>query len=74
MATKTKRSANPRVRPLGKVKDAAARLGVSPWQYYHLIHRGVVPFTRIGPNSYRVDLDELERFIKNGGTPHRANG
>ncbi len=53
---------------LGRIEEAAQRLGVSEWRAYDMARRDLIPVVRLG-RSIRVDMLRLEQFIENGGTP-----
>jgi excisionase family DNA binding protein len=47
-----------------KVPEAAEHFRVSRSRMYTLIQSGELPAVRIGERSIRVDLREVERFLK----------
>lgn len=50
-----------------KVGEVAHRLGFAKPTVYAKLQRGEIPSLRVG-RSIRVDPDELERWIRGGGT------
>lgn len=56
-----------KTRPLGRVKDLAARFDVPLHRGYEIAREGKVPgIVRIG-RQIRVDMDAVEEWIAEGG-------
>jgi hypothetical protein len=66
---KTSENNNMSARILESIEYAAIRLNVSSQRAYQMAREGILPdgvIIRLG-RQLRVDPDELEHFIKNGG-------
>ena len=53
------------------VAEVAIRLRASEVSVYRWIASGILPSVRIG-HAVRVDPEQLDQFIKSGGTPRRT--
>jgi excisionase family DNA binding protein len=52
-----------------KAEEAARLLGVTPWRLYALARSGLLPgVVRLGGKSLRFSTEELDAFIRRGGT------
>jgi len=49
-----------------KVADAAKTLAVSRGQLYRLIRAGAIRLIKVGPQAYRIPLEDLERLVQMG--------
>ncbi len=54
------------LRPLLKLQDVAAKLGVSLRQVWRYINDGRLPVRRLSARTVRVRAEDLEAFIQGG--------
>ncbi len=48
---------------LWTVVDVAKRLNKSEQAVYHMVRRGLIPFTRVGMRSVRFDQTRIEEWL-----------
>lgn len=70
MPQETEHSASP---PTMTAKKVAHRLGLRLHRVYELTRRGILPHFRLG-RQIRYDRQELEKFIRSGGTADPERG
>jgi excisionase family DNA binding protein len=61
-------------KPLRDIDYPVERTGFSEWRIWKMCRDGAIPHVRFG-RRVKFDVDQLEEWIKNGGTgPQGVNG
>ena len=47
-----------------KLKEVARFLRVHPTTLYRMVRRGEIPCYKVGPASWRVNVEDLEKWLK----------